>query len=187
MAREKMRALFLTGSIDQDLTVRLTQEISLGKPCMLFIDCGGGVVSLGEEIAEAIHYNERVVGVVVNRADSMAIPVLEACRKRVALPEATLFFHSIHASREISAIGTYDHKYVTGLVDEIKSVQELYFDRILRRVHQLKVIPEAELTRDILFEMCRAETRLTANQALSYGLLDAVVPVEKIIRLELLL
>lgn len=176
--------LFLIGEITAEVARRLSDRIMPGFPCLLVIDSGGGDVESAEILAALISDNGKVTAIVVNQANSMAIPLLQACRRRIALPNASFFFHTITSTRKIKAMDVWNAKKVEALVEALKLIQERYWERIHRRVRNLTTKPEKELTLELLRQWCDQEVRLSAEEAKAYGLVDEVLPLSSILNMK---
>lgn len=179
-------ALYLTGLIDSECLERLAPIIKRGEPCLLMVDCGGGSVDIGETLSALISDNGNVTCLVTDRSHSMANHVVQACRKRFAFPRSTFLFHSITVHPDIKAMDMWNDSKVEIFREELKLDQLRYWKRILRRVGGLTVRPELALTEDVLRDLCEREVRLTAAEALQYGLLDGIKSIGDILSAQFL-
>lgn len=178
--------LFLIGEINETVVAEMINTLIRVEPCLLVMDSSGGNVRAGEALSGALRDNDHVTALVVGRVESMAIPVLQACAHRVALVSASFFFHSLKATRQMQALDMFDAAKVESLAADIREVQERYWHRILRRIEELPSKPEKELTQELLRHWCTNEVRLSAVEALSYGLVDEVKELPDILNVKAL-
>ena len=100
------RAIYLSGSIDDDLVTRLTPEIlrlrhGNDAPITVGIDSVGGSVASMDAIRGLLEGPDqdgntgRVIGVVTNAAFSAAASFLAFCDYSIALPHSEILFHDV--------------------------------------------------------------------------------------------
>ncbi len=139
-----------------------------------------------ELLVAAIQDNGNVVGFVTGKASSMAIPVVAACKRCVALAGTTFFFHSLGQGR-VKATDFMDCSKHEALKEEMVGMQTRYADRILEGLARRKSKPQKLLTREVIFAWCVEERELTAHEAREWGLVDDVLTMSQLLRIELLL
>lgn len=77
----------------------VASALNRGKKVTLLIDSSGGNCEQGQWFIDQMGImgiNAR--GIVVGKCSSMAIPLLLACEKRIAVPSARFFFHEVRSS-----------------------------------------------------------------------------------------
>jgi ATP-dependent protease ClpP protease subunit len=104
------RAIYIQGSIDQNMVDRLTPKIialqaANRNPITLYIDSRGGNVSSTELILRLLTASDqnaaapcRIITVVTNRASSAAADLLSSGDYAIAFSESTVFYHGVRQS-----------------------------------------------------------------------------------------
>jgi ATP-dependent protease ClpP protease subunit len=138
---------------------------------LILIDSGGGDCNSGFTLADMIRSHGHVTGLTLGLCDSMAIPVLQACRTRLATPKASFFFHSLETKVTVRNLEVYNDEWVEDRIGELKKEQERYFQYVLGRTNK-------HVNRDTIFDWCKKETRIFAEEALKCGLVDQIIDWE---------
>jgi len=165
------RQLLLQGDVDGDIQDKLTRYIlylnSIGDtPITLFIDTPGGNTEFSLCISDMIrHSNSDVHGVVTCDAFSAGFRILQACRRRIAYPNARLMFHATALNGVRCDSDRWDEACKRAFIlhdDQVK----LYVARTGQ--------PEAQIRL-----WAKNEKRFTAQEALQLGFLDAIAEPSK--------
>ena len=130
-----------------------------GKDVDVYINSGGGSVTAGSEIYEALRtYNGNVKIHITGLAGSAASVI--ACARESEMSPAALFM--VHnASGEASG----DYRTMTQAAKNLQTVNEAIAEAYAAKTGKSK---------DELLEIMDAETWLTAQQAVEYGFVDKV-------------
>lgn len=177
----KERIVFINGSIHTEMAhvicaqlLHLESEDS-DKDIFVYINSPGGEVSAGLAIYDVMQFiKPDVVTYVMGQACSMGSFLAQAGApgKRFVLPESRTMIHRVSSGTP----GTSGSVHVQDLQfeDAKRSFDESV--RINRRLTELYVRHNtANKTYDELFDTMKFDTFLSADQAVSYGLADAVV------------
>ena len=98
---EKEGVVLLNERITQAVKARITQAVlavtlSQQKSLLILIDCTGGEVEAALQIYDVIRCSALdSVGIVVGECSSSAMVLLQACKKRYALPHARFMCHTL--------------------------------------------------------------------------------------------
>jgi len=149
------------------VALALTHLRSIGAPPLqILFDSNGGSVKVGLDIYDLIRlYPNDTVGLVVNKAASMAAIILQACKKRTCAQHASILIHHV-SRRNIS-------------LDEIANARSR--ERILAnmRADQGKLYRIlAERTGkpvSAIRKVCKQDRFMSAEVALDFGLIDQIV------------
>ncbi len=78
----------------KELQAKIGRMVRHGTKITLLIDSGGGIFQPTQSLIETIRLmGIEIDGIVIGRCYSMAIPLLLACKRRLAIPSARFFFH----------------------------------------------------------------------------------------------
>ncbi len=171
-------------SIDGLNETLIALDLKEVAPITLMIASDGGNVTHGKYISGAIQsIRSPVDGLVVERAASMAVNILQMCRERRALPCATFFVHFIRCSFEV--IRDSDEITPADMIalKRIMTADKKYLEELCARRTGKTVAEINELFR--LGEKYKCE--YTAEDALKLGFIDRIdttfkiwdTPVEK--------
>jgi ATP-dependent Clp protease protease subunit len=162
------RMIFLTGEIDDEkANILLAQILYLdnldsGKDIHMFINSPGGVVTAGLALYDVMQYVKcDIMTICIGQASSMGAILLSAGKKgkRLAFPNARIMLHQPIGGME-------------GVVTDI----EIHAKEIIRYRQRLNEIL-ASCTGQNLEIISRDTERdffLTAEEALKYGIIDAI-------------
>ena len=177
----KDRIIFLTGPVDDDMANHLVAQMLLlesqddKSPITMYVNSPGGSVVHGMAIYDTMQYlNSPIHTVVIGHAASMGSFLAQAGEPghRYVLPYSRTMIHRVSS-------GT------TGTSGSIH-VQELEFEDAKRHLDESKRLNE-ELTKlyvhhnsagktyEELYEEMKFDTFLSAQDAVDYGLADAIV------------
>jgi len=156
----------IIGSMMQEVLESLAILDSNGSPDVeIRITSGGGSYTIGLDVYDAIRrYKGKKTGVVYGHARSMAAIILQACEKRLALPNSRILIHNINA-REVSLDTLEDEVRLQKMVRAMKTDQDAMHKILMHRTGKSK--EEIEKT-------CAKNTEMNAKQALEYGLIDSI-------------
>lgn len=175
LVREK-QAIPLMGEICEELeaiVIECLMEANFRdlKKVTLVINSNGGNLSSAHGIANTIRLSKtKVVGVVLSKAKSAAMMILQACSERIACSGATMLMHwgrTNFLNYELDAIMRGEGDWV------IRQVIERNEDLVAALMNKSK------LTKDQIWEMCRQERNLSAREALEFDLIDRIVPASE--------
>ena len=129
------------------------------------ITSDGGEVPAGLRICDMIQAAKvrRRVGFVKYYARSMALIILQACDYRVATPKAQLLLH--HTWRKVTIETLSDPMQVQRMVDSSKPSEE--------RMDAMLTSRTGRTLREIK-NVCAKDADMTSQQALRFGLIDAI-------------
>jgi ATP-dependent Clp protease protease subunit len=155
-----------------DMAQRVVKNLRLldhasGDPITLVINTQGGDCFHGMGIYDAIRMcRSRVVGLVVGNAMSMGAVLLQACDERRATRHSSIMYHS----------GTLDGAPDMPAREGVRAVQyeEKHGDRIDRLMHARVLTKKPNLSWSKFKVECDRGIYLSAEEALEWGLLDAI-------------
>lgn len=161
------RAVPIVGGLDSQVAgMLMTQLLYLEqknrKPIMLHLNSPGGAVYQGLSIYDSIRSCKAPIDITIHgMCMSMAVVVLQAARKRRAMPNATFMLH------EISGMGFGTVSQLTDTTKEAERLTQVVNDIITDRTgltkQKLKKLTE------------RRDSYIDAEEALSLGLIDEIV------------
>ena len=147
-------------------------ELESDKKIFLLIDSNGGDAAPGFAIYDLITcLRAPVIGIVVGRCSSMAVTILQACEKRIALKHASFFLHCISVTFSFSyhlsdeEIGVlFERRRFEGRESQMKS-EEVLASRAGRSVEDIwKLMRDG----DVL------DARIGSDEAKANGLIDEI-------------
>jgi ATP-dependent Clp protease protease subunit len=163
------RVIYLDGRITDDEADRIGKAVMLlnardeSRKITLYINSNGGSVMAGLNIYDAIKQSKApVTGIVSNKAVSMAVIVLQACRTRKAYKHSHILIHNI----EITNAWHKFEENLKGELEDVKYVQQ-NLDRLIAERSGLPVERVQDLSRN--------ETLMKADEAKKLGLIDEVI------------
>ncbi|MBE7560562.1 ATP-dependent Clp protease proteolytic subunit [bacterium] len=140
-------------------------ELAPGQECVLYIDCSGGSTYSSMAITTTIlHRRINATGIVVGECSSSALLILAACRKRLAAPYATFFFHPMKwesgegvDAREAASWG----KYFSRLEGEFDQLQKRLFgngsEQFSQFINEFRFLTGREMAETGLVELLPLE------------------------------
>lgn len=177
----KDRIVFINGTIHTEMSHAIVAQLLFleaedpDKDIFLYINSGGGEVTAGLAIYDAIQFIKCDVStIVLGQACSMGSFLAQAGTpgKRLVLPEARTMIHRVSSGTP----GTRGSVHVQDLQfeDARRSFEESV--RINKRLTELYVKHNtAGKTYEELYEVMKFDTFLSAEEAVKYGLADQVV------------
>lgn len=175
---EANRRLLVTEELDEEYTNILAGKlIQLDcievKPIYLLIHCKGGSVPNTFYLKNVIDgLNSPVYGLVIGKASSMAVDLLQMCGKRMMLPYAELFCHFTRSGsfRVISNNDDFSMKDATAIrkwvLDSKKEREQMYAKRTGKTIKQVQGLFEQGEYFNI---------SISAKDALKHKLIDQIV------------
>ena len=167
----KKRTIFLRHEVNGPKANKIGQAIlwlnarDPDKPINLYINSVGGSIIAGFDICDIIrHSRAQVIGLVYRQANSMASVILQACAKRKAMRNSTLYLHNIRLVVE-GEFHEIDEK-VKKAVAETKDDQEKIYQYLAEKT---------KISLNEIAEICRKRTTLSAEKALELGLIDEII------------
>lgn len=173
----QLHCRYIIGDITDQTPRSLGDLPIIDEPLLVVIDSPGGILEAAFAVAAFLNYTDQSTALVTGKADSSAIVVLQACKHRVMLDTASIFFHSSGFTKRFRNLDAECDKKMQAYREERLASQALYDKAVARRS---KVSPEE------IRELCRKEKRLSATEALHYGFVDKVVTIEKLLQLKIL-
>ena len=176
------RIITLSNDINREQSDKIRKkllefEIESDKEIYLLIDSNGGDTQSAFSICDLIScLKAPVTGIVVGRCSSAAVTILQSCKKRHALKHTFFFLHfvsvsfnfSIHLSdEEIKAI--FERRRYEGKDQQAKS-EQLVAARTGKSVDDIRKLMREG---DVL------DARLSAEEAIAYGLIDEIIESPK--------
>lgn len=141
------------------------EEIKDGSEIELHINSNGGSVSEGVTIYNLLKEKDcTVTGIVDGVAHSVAFLILQACDKRIMNLGTSALIHNIWM--ECYGNAEQLRKYADDLDTLMESNRQVFLER-------------ATIDEDTLKELMNAETYLTPDSALEYGLIDEIRTLQK--------
>lgn len=177
----KDRIIFINGGISTEMSHVIVAQILFleaedpTKDILLYINSGGGEVTAGLAIYDAMQFVKCDIStIVLGQACSMGSFLAQAGAKgkRIVLPEARTMIHRVSSGTP----GTRGSVHVQELQfeDAKRSFDESM--RINQRLTELYVKHNtAGKTYEELFETMKFDTFLSAKEAVEYGLADMVI------------
>lgn len=163
------RVVYLDSKITEDEAERIIKSIARlnaqdeSREITLYINSNGGIIIDGMHIYDAIKQSKApVTGIVMEKAISMAVVVLQACKTRKAHKHSNILIHNITISRAW-------HKLGENLEEELKTVR--YIQKNLDRL----IVERSGLPVEKVQELSMKETILQADEAKELGLIDEVI------------
>jgi len=178
----KERIIFMNGQVEDHMAQVICAQLlfleaeSREKDIYLYINSPGGVVTAGLAIYDTMQFIKPDVStIVMGQACSMGSFLAQAGApgKRLVLPESRTMIHRVSGGTP----GTRGSIHVQEL--EFEDAKRAYEEgkRINERLTELYVRHNtAGKTYEELFETMKFDTFLSANEAVSNGLADRVVP-----------
>jgi ATP-dependent protease ClpP protease subunit len=140
---------------------------SIGSPdVLIIIDSGGGDSDCGHEIYDVIRlYKGKTTGLSIADVHSAASMVMQACNHRQMTRHARMVIHN--PSRSSVSLDTLESpKKHDALVSALRSYQKALIRCYMDRTKKTEQIIKKQLAQD---------QPMTAEQALSFGLIDEIV------------
>jgi len=162
--------ILLKGDVNGAMVGHLYQSLAVlegqGSPDIeIRIFSGGGSVAAGLDIYDAIRrYAGKKIGVVYAYARSMGAIVLQACDERVCLPHARVLIHHINR-QSVSLDDLDDAERLEVLRTEMWENQNAIYAILIHRTNK---------TKKEISEACKKDRDMTAQEALSFGLIDRI-------------
>lgn len=163
------RVVYLEGKITHTEAERIGKAIMLlnaqdeSREITLYIDSNGGSVMAGLNIYDAIkHSKAPVTGIVLKKAVSMAVIVLQACKTRKAHKHSHILIHNIKITNAW-------HKYEENLEEELEDAKFVQ-QNINRLLTERSGLPVEKIRK-----LSREETLLRPDKAKELGLIDEVI------------
>lgn len=163
----------IDGEVNAELAENIGKAIVLlnaqseVEPITIYIDSMGGSAKSGLDIYYALKASKApVTGIVFRSAESMATVILQACTLRKAYRSATLLAHALWMK---ISLPEYED-------EESGFVEDVYADQAL--VEQILAERSGKTPREIHKYMWanRNEERMSAEEALKFGLIDGIIP-----------
>ena len=144
------------------LTGRNSPEITLK------IASNGGDVDAGLDIYDLLStYPSKITGVVYAGARSMATIILQACSTRLVCRHSGILIH--HIARKRVTLDTLRSKGKLGrVVKQMEEQQKRLYDILSARTGQ---------TVKRIRQVCLQDQDMTAEEAVEFGLADAILPI----------
>jgi ATP-dependent protease ClpP protease subunit len=154
------------------------EKSSEEEEIILLINSPGGDLTASFELFKRVK-NARapILGVVEKEADSMAVFILQACRRRVANKEAVFILHSIRLTISDNIIGWVDDRgeLTDTAIDELRNIGRKCFDHQVR-MEQI-FAARCCLSLNQVWDLLRQdEKKIDAKTALELGLIDSILP-----------
>lgn len=135
----------------------------------IIIDCNGGGANAGLDMYDMIKFSSApVTGIVYSRASSMASVILQACKKRLALPHSRILIHYLRMNEipfnEMEENFEEAIKTARGQQD---GINEIYQKATGKSLEEIK-------------SAMKADKSMTAQEALEFGLIDEIISSYKI-------
>jgi len=134
------------------------------KTIFLYINSNGGDVMAGLRLYSFIKHVliSPVTGIVIGEANSMALVVLQACKRRIALKTSRFFLHNLKL--KLNKEWNEFLNFAEQELKEIKEMQEEVF-RVLGEKGRIETIKE----------ISEKKVMINADQALELGLIDEII------------
>lgn len=131
------------------------------KPIKLMFFSPGGSLSVNNAMIDIIKSSKTpIYGFNIGEASSAGCFIFMACHKRFAMPKAVFLLHK--GSGDFS--GSYD-EVISQVVEYQRQIEEL----------ATFVLENSKITQDILDENLGTEWYVSAEKALEYGIIDAII------------
>jgi ATP-dependent protease ClpP protease subunit len=175
---QERRTVTLNDNINQEQAANLGHrllELALesDEEIRLLIDSDGGNVQPALSICDVIaSIKAPVIGIVIGRCFSMAVVILQACKKRMAAEHATFFLH--HASSTFTFSQDLSEKEVRTLFNrcylESKNSQAASEQVITSRTGR-----SAKDIQKMMHDGDALSARLNVEEAKAAGLIDGII------------
>jgi len=164
-----MKTLYIDREIDENLARRFLRQL-LNKvsntSITIIINSEGGDITAGLAIFDALlTYKGKTTGIVYGEAQSMASLILQACDKRIVMPNSKLMLHGSSGGIEENSIDKNISQLRWSITEENR-LDELYL-KAIRQKH-------SNFTLKALKRKMRNDWYLTAEEAVNWGLADKV-------------
>lgn len=159
------------GDIDGDTALYIREAllrlIAKGSPAIkIFITSAGGSVDLGLDIYDALrNYSGETTGVVQGYARSIAVVILQGCKKKVAMCHSRFLVHHISMIKEISLDILRDSEKVAQIRDDLEKSQAMIYEILSNTTKQ---------PLDKIKDECAKNREMTAMEAKKFGLIDEI-------------
>lgn len=165
----KKRVIYIAGEITGDVAYQFGIALAwlnaaASDLVTVYIDSSGGDVTAGLDMYDALRTSRApTIGIVYRRANSVASVILQGCTRRQIMRNAGIFIHNLRI-KEIP-IDRFDEDPEKAL-REARNLQR----RINEVYHQRTKKPL-----EIIKEALRADTSMSADAALAFGLVDEII------------
>jgi len=163
------RVVYLDGKITDDEADRIISAITRlnvqdqSRDITLYINSNGGIIIDGMHIYDVIKDSKApITCVIMDKAISMAVVVLQACKTRKAHKNSRILIHNIR-------IGNPWHKLEENFEKELKTVR--YIQKNIDRL----IVERSGLPVEKVRELSRQEKLLQADEAKELGLIDEII------------
>ena len=130
----------------------------------VWITSDGGGINAGLSIYDILrNYEGYVTGLVIGKARSIALLILQACDERQAHANATVFLHD--------PIYTVGHAVLAQCI-RTQDVGE--FEAMRQRMIGI-LVEKSKLSRREVINLCRRKTTFYANEAKKHGFIDELI------------
>ncbi|MBY0472911.1 ATP-dependent Clp protease proteolytic subunit [Patescibacteria group bacterium] len=164
--------IIISGSVDEEMGVRIRKLLTIAEETgntdtlEFRIESDGGQTRVGLEIYDYIRGARvrRRVGVVLNYARSMAAVILQACDHREASPHAKILIHHTRY-KDVTLKTLKDRSQIEKMLffaePNERQIEKIMMKRTKRSAHEIELA-------------CDKEADMTAQEALTFGLIDAI-------------
>lgn len=162
--------LWINGQVCRNMYTEVLQSITLlekkGSPDIEVRFCSdGGNVKFGLDIYDILcNYKGKKTGVVYSLAWSMGAVILQACDIRTCLPHGQVRIH--YVAEDNVSYGDYMQPKIIEERKESLGRSQMYIDEIM--------IKQTGKTKKQLYKSYLEDKPMTAQEAISYGLIDGV-------------
>lgn len=169
--------VLLFTELEEDETENIFREVlrkNKGREVTILINTNGGSMTSLHTILNLInHYQIKTTGVVIGKACSAGMFLLQYCDRRIGYPNTTYLVHfgEMIISNNLIYRLIFPEKF-----PKFSAVEEL---RAIYRPHLNKLIERSNLTMSEILQSMSLEVELTLEQALAYGLIDEIVSQPK--------
>ncbi len=171
----KRDTILLDGSVNQEMAEYVAYAISAmaaknNLPLLVNIMTGGGDVVHGLDIYDMLStYPNTITGTVIRHAKSMGAVILQACSLRLAHIHAQIMIHHI-SRRSVSLDVLRSAEKTSDVKREMEERQKLIYTILANRTKQ---------SIDQITQTCELEKDMLAQEALTFGLIDGIVPMRQ--------
>jgi ATP-dependent Clp protease protease subunit len=161
------------GVADEVRAKLLEMALESKEEIRLLIDSNGGYSESSLSICDTIACLEApVTGIVIGKCYSMAVTVLQCCKKRLSLPNATFLLHYISSHFDISYhLPEVDFRAILERRIEEGRANQLKNERIIANRTGLSI----EVVRKLMRDGDVLDSHLSAGEAKMYGLIEQIV------------